>query len=143
MTVSAVIDGQEPLSAKVRAIVPQENALSRTRAVRFSPDFDPALAGAAAGAAVTVRVPVGAPRDVVTVHKDAIVQQGGAVVYAVKDGKAARTPVQLGESAGNRFVVKSGVKPGALVVVRGNERLADGQNVLATMADSPDTDPAD
>ena len=130
MQVSTLIEGHEPLSATVRAVVPQENTLSRTRAVRFSPEFDPTLVGAAAEAAVTVRVPVGAPRDVVTVHKDAIVQQGGAVVYVVDDGKAARTPVVLGESAGNRFIVERGLTPGMMVVIRGNERLRPGQPVM-------------
>jgi RND family efflux transporter MFP subunit len=129
MTVTALIEGREPLSATVRAIVPQENTLSRTRAVRFSPTFDPVMVGAAAEAVVTVRVPVGVPRDVVTVHKDAIVQQGGTVVYAVEDGKAVRKRVRLGESAGSRFVVEDGLAPGAMVVIRGNERLRPGQPV--------------
>lgn len=129
MTVTAFVDGEAALSARVRAIVPQENTLARTRAVRFSPDFDPTVVGAAAEAAVTVRVPVGVPRDVLTVHKDAIVQQGGVAVYAVEDGKAVRKPVRLGEPAGNRFVVEEGLADGALVVVRGNERLRPGQPV--------------
>jgi RND family efflux transporter MFP subunit len=129
MTVTALIEGREPLSATVRAIVPQENTLSRTRAVRFSPTFDPVMVGAAAEAVVTVRVPVGVPRDVVTVHKDAIVQQGGTVVYAVEDGKAVRKRVRLGESAGSRFVVEDGLAPGAMVVIRGNARLRPGQPV--------------
>ena len=129
MQVKATMDGQDGLTANVRAIVPQENTLSRTRAVRFSPSFDPTLVGAAAEAAVTVRVPIGQARDVVTVHKDAIVQQGGTVVYVVEDGKAARKAVRLGESAGSRFVVESGLEPGMLTVVRGNERLRPGQSV--------------
>lgn len=137
MTVTAFVEGEATLSAEVRAIVPQENTLARTRAVRFSPLFDPTLVGAAAEAAVTVRVPVGAPRDVVTVHKDAIVQQGGTAVYAVEDGKAIRKPVRLGEPAGNRFVVIDGLAPGALVVVRGNERLQSGQAVRFPGINSP------
>lgn len=129
MKVLLVMDGETELTAVVRAIIPQENTLSRTRAVRFSPSFDPAETSAAAEAAVTVRVPVGLPRDVVTVHKDAIVQQGGTVVYVVEDGKANRKHVTLGESAGNRFVVENGLTAGMVVVVRGNERLRPGQSV--------------
>ncbi len=129
MTVNALVDGDESLKAKVRAIIPQENTLSRTRAVRFSPEFDPALIDAAAEAAVTVRVPIGAPRDVMTVNKDAIVQQGGTAVFVVEDGKAVRKPVRLGESAGSRFVVEDGLTAGMLSVVRGNERLHSGQPV--------------
>ncbi len=129
MSMVVLMDGKEGLTAEVRAIIPQENTLSRTRAVRFIPTFNPAEVGAAAEAAVTVRIPVGKPRDVVTVHKDAVVQQGGTVVYAVEDGKAVRKWVTLGESAGNRFVVDEGLTAGMVVVVRGNERLRPGQSV--------------
>lgn len=138
MEVTILIDdSKEPLSAKVRAIIPQENPMSRTRAVRFSPAFDPTLVGAAAEAAVTVRVPVGKPRDVVTVHKDAIVQQGGTVVYVVEDGTAVPKRVELGESAGSRFVVASGLTSGMLAVVRGNERLRPGQPVRYPGMETP------
>ena len=129
MEIVAIMDGQKQLSAIVRAVIPQENTLSRTRAVRFSPSFDPTKVGAAAEAAVTVRIPVGVPREVVTVHKDAIVQQGGAVVFVVEEGKVVRKKVQLGESTGSRFVVKDGLTVGMVTVVRGNERLRPGLQV--------------
>lgn len=129
MNVAVVMDGETELTALVRAIIPQENTLSRTRAVRFSPSFDPEATSAAAEAAVTVRVPVGLPRDVVTVHKDAIVQQGGSAVFVVEDGKAVRKRVTLGESAGIRFVVEDGLTTGMVAIVRGNERLRPGQTV--------------
>jgi RND family efflux transporter MFP subunit len=129
LTVSVSLETEKNLSAVVRAVVPQENGMSRTRAVRFAPNFDPVAVGAAAEASVTVRVPLGLARDVITVHKDAVVQQGGAVVYVVEDGKAARKRVILGEPVGSRFVVKSGLEAGMMAVVRGNERLRPGQDV--------------
>jgi len=78
---------------------------------------------------VTVRIPVDAPRDVLTVHKDAVLQQGGTAVYVVEEGEAVRKPVFLGDSAGSRFIVKEGLEAGMLAVVRGNERLRPGQPV--------------
>ena len=129
LDVAVELDNREPQHAVVRAVIPEENAMSRTRAVRFTPKFDPSAVNAATGAAVTVRVPVGAARDVLTVHKDAVIEQGGYYVYIVEDGKAVRKRVQLGESAEGRFVVLDGLEAGMLAVVRGNERLRPGQPV--------------
>ena len=131
LAVTVELEGHPPQPAEVRAVIPQENAMSRTRAVRFTPKFDPSEVNAATGASVTVRVPVGAARDVLTVHKDAVIEQGGYYVYVVEEGKAVRKRVQLGESSEGRFVVLDGLEAGMLAVVRGNERLRPGQPVTA------------
>ncbi len=63
-------------------------------------------------------------------HKDAILQRGGGpVVYVIQDNQAHRRPVKLGQAFGSRFEVREGLRPGDLVVVRGNERLRPGQRV--------------
>ena len=75
-------------------------------------------------------IPVGEAREVVTVHKDAILNRpNGSVVFVVVDGQAMIRPVMLGESVGSRVAVSDGLAPGDLVVVRGNERLRPGQPV--------------
>jgi len=135
-----VLAGKE-YEATVRAVVPVDNALTRTRAVRFVPRFKTAMDGIAANESVTVAVPIGASRTVVSVHKDAIIHRGEAtIVYVVTDakavkppmvlGKAVPRPVQLGDAVDGRFVVLGGLKPGDVVVVRGNERLRPGQMVV-------------
>ena len=131
LSVTVEWEGIASQRAVVRAVIPQENAMSRTRAVRFTPQFDPRVVNAATGASATVRVPVGAARDVLTVHKDAVIEQGGYYVYVVDEGKALRKRVQLGESAGGRFIVLEGLEAGMLAVTRGNERLRPGQPVTA------------
>jgi multidrug efflux pump subunit AcrA (membrane-fusion protein) len=80
---------------------------------------------------------VGATREVVTVHKDAVtVSLQGRQVFVVDDeDKAQPRPVVLGTSVGNRFEVLDGLQPGELVVVRGNERLQPGQAVAYTAPD--------
>ena len=117
-------------SGIVRAIVPNENPLTRARPVRITPLFD-ASAPRAANQSATVAIPVGLAREVVTVHKDAIVRRGREpMVFVVDDdGKAQPRPVSLGEGIGSRFVVRRGLVPGELVVVRGNEQLRPGQAV--------------
>jgi len=120
-------------SAIVRAVVPEENALARTRTVRFAPRFGDRTAGTdtpAVNQSVLLDVPIGAPRTIVSVHKDAIIRrQGQTVVFAVVKGKAELRPVRIGVAIAARFEVLNGLSPGEKVVIRGNERLRPGQEV--------------
>lgn len=127
--------------AVVRAVVPVDSALTRTRAVRLVPRFKDGKSGIAVNESVTVAVPIGASRNVVSVHKDAVIHRGEAtIVFVVAGAKAAKPPmvlgkavprpVKLGDAVGGRFVVLGGLKPGDIVVVRGNERLRPGQMVI-------------
>ncbi len=116
--------------AAVRALVPREDPLTRTRTVRFVPSFGPTEKALATNQSVTVFVPVGEQRQVVSVHKDAVLIRGGRpVVYIVVDGVAQDRTIELGEATGSRFEVRSGLAPGDLVVTRGNEQLRTGQPV--------------
>lgn len=120
--------------AVVRAVVPDENPLARTRAVRLTPSFDmngaESIGRIAANQTVVLQVPIGAAREAVSIHKDAIVQRGGgAAAYIVENGKALLRRLRLGEAVGGRFEVLEGVNPGDMAVVRGNERLRPGQRV--------------
>lgn len=125
-----VVVAGERYKATVRAIVPEENPLTRTRAVRLTPDFGDRAATLAVAQSVTLEVPIGLSRDVVTVNKDGIIQRpNGAIVFLVRDQAAAPQPVQLGAAVGGRFEVLGGLQEGDLVVVRGNERLRPGQAV--------------
>ncbi len=119
------------LPAEVRAIVPDENPSTRTRTVRFvTVGEPPPEARRAANQSVVLYIPSDKPRTVVTVHKDAVLsRQGNTVVFIVLDGKALIRPVRLSDAVGQRFEVLAGLKPGDLVVVRGNERLRPGQAV--------------
>lgn len=124
-------DNQKTGFAAVRAIVPEENPLTRTRRVRFVPDLDTRKASYAVGQSAILQLPVDRPREVVTVHKDAIVKRAGAtLVFVIANGQAQIRPVAIGKEVGNRFEVLSGLKAGEAVVIRGNERLLPGQKVL-------------
>ena len=115
-------------SATVRGVGAEENATSRTRLIRFTPEFSGATKFGV-GESVDALLPLSVPRDIVTVHKDAVLKrQGMSLVYVVDSESAAQIrPVELGESVGARFEVLSGLEPGETVVVRGNERLRPGQ----------------
>jgi len=114
----------------VRAIVPEENPLTRTRAVRFIPEFNQTDRPLAADQSVTIHVPVGAPRVVLSVHKDAVIKQGDTAMVFVANGEVAEPrEITLGEAVGSRYEVLTGLEEGELVVVRGNERLRPGDKV--------------
>ena len=124
------LDDSTVLPAIVRAVVPEENPLTRTRTVRFTPRFDGAQDNLASNQSVTLQLPVGAARNAVTVHKDAVLNRSDETIVFIVSGEMAKVrSVKLGESIGGRFEVIAGLKPGDLVVVRGNERLRPGQKV--------------
>jgi RND family efflux transporter MFP subunit len=128
------LDNGTLFKATVRAIIPDENPLTRTRAVRFVPELGRDTAAGhgllANEQTVTIQVPVGARRQIVTVHKDAIIQRpDDVIVYIVSEGKAVPRTIILGEAVGARFEVLDGLSEGELVVVRGNERLRPGMPV--------------
>ena len=140
---SKYIDGLTPgdqLSAKlgsynfkiiIRSIIPEENHLSRTRAVRFIPQWPDDIRQLAVNQSVSVAIPVGKSRQVISVHKDAVLKiRGSDTVYIVENDVAIPRQVVLGEAIGSRFEVKEGLKEGDLVVIRGNERLRPNTAVI-------------
>jgi len=128
--VKVVLDDGSDHPARVRAVIPEENRQTRTRAVRFTAALDNSDGRLADGQTATVHIPLGKPRAVVSVHKDGVNRAGEQTsVYVVDGGVAKVRPVTLGEALGNRFEVLSGLVPGEQVVVRGNERLRPGDAV--------------
>lgn len=120
----------ERYTAELRAIVPEEDLRTRTRTVRFTPKFNARPAALAANQSATVHLPIGQGRNVLSVHKDALVSVGGKpTVYVVVDGRARARIVKIGEATGSRFEVLEGLQDGDQTVVRGNERLRDGRRV--------------
>lgn len=124
-----------PLDVTVRAILPTEFASTRTRPVRFSADLQALPQSVAVGQSITVSVPTDAPRDVLSVPKDALTQAAnGWSVFVDMEGTATPRTVQIGVAMGDRFEVLGGLQEGEFVVVRGNERLFPGQPIQATNA---------
>jgi RND family efflux transporter MFP subunit len=124
------LGGGKTYDATVRAIVPQEDMRTRTRIVRLTPNFSERPDTLAANQSVTVRVPIGSGRNILSVHKDALVPtRGQPTVFVVNDGRAQLRTILVGEAVGVRFEVLDGLAPGDIVVVRGNERLRDGSRV--------------
>jgi RND family efflux transporter MFP subunit len=125
------------MTLELRAVLPLENPSTRTRAVLFAaPDLS-TMGGAAVGQSLNVLIPVDEARDVLSVPKDALVQgAGGWTVFVAAEEQAQPRSVTLGAPLGDRYEVLSGLAPGDLVVVRGNERLRPGQLIAPEMLET-------
>ena len=129
----ALLETGETLEVSVRAILPVEETSTRTRSVRFAAPALSDVPNPALGQSVTVEIPVGAAREVLSVPKDALVQaRGGWSVFVADEGKAQPRTVQIGVALGNQYEVLKGLAAGDMVVVRGNERLRPGQDIAPT-----------
>ncbi|MBI1366128.1 MAG: efflux RND transporter periplasmic adaptor subunit [Alphaproteobacteria bacterium] len=120
-------NGVEKLEAPIRAIVPVGNQVSRTLEIRISlPETSWKI-----GAAVRVFIPETTPKPVVAGRRDALILRANKVsVFVVGDDmKARRVDVELGAAQGDLIELIGDVKPGDALVVRGGERLRDGQAV--------------
>jgi len=136
------INGNTKFSATVRAIIPDENPLARTRAVRLVPKFNGDTQPMVPNQSVVINVPssIGG-RQVVAVAKDAIVnQQSGNIVFVFQNGRVRPARVEIGEAFANKFEIRSGLRPGMKVVVRGNELLRPGQPVRVAGGPGPRAD---
>lgn len=128
--VSGVTEAGEALDLTVRVLLPIENTATRTRPVRFSSPLLTNMQTVAIGQSITVSIPISAPREVLSVPKDALVQaRGGWTVFVAEEGLAQPRPVQIGVALGDRFEVLNGLSEGDVVVTRGNERLRPGQAI--------------
>jgi RND family efflux transporter MFP subunit len=113
-------------TGRVRTIVPVGDDRSRLYELRI------AVSGVnwPVGDDVRVAVPAAAARQVVVIHRDALVlRRDGAVVYRVnEDNVAERVEIETGVASGDLIEV-SAIRPGDKVVTRGGERLRPGQKV--------------
>lgn len=126
--VAARLDDGTGFTASIRALVPDENPMTRTRTLRLTAQLPGG--GLAVGQGVTLELPAGGAREALTMHKDALVAGSGRpLVFVAAEGKAEEREVELGQALGNRFEVLSGLGEGEEVIIRGNERLQDGQAV--------------
>ena len=132
----AVANGAETLRARVRAVVPVGDDRSRMLEIRLElPET-----GWYIGSAVRVTLPSDRPRMATAVPRDALVLRADRVsVYVVgEDRTAKRVDVELGAAEGDYIEVIGEVEAGDDVVIRGGERLRDGQRVtLAATAVEP------
>lgn len=122
--------GNRELKGKIRAVVPKGDIATRTFPVRIRLRNEGSLKE---GMEARVRLPSGAKENVMLVNRDAVITQFGmTLVFITDNGKAKPVPVQVvGYDGFNAGVRSQGLKEGMKVVTKGNERLREGQPVVA------------
>ncbi|WP_100656745.1 efflux RND transporter periplasmic adaptor subunit [Alteromonas flava] len=111
----------------IRAIVPVGDEQSRLMEVRIALNAD----SYAIGSAVRVALPHSNAHEGLTVPRDALVlRKSGTFIFQVdEENQARRIPVETGVGQYNRIEVFGAVSDSLPVVVRGAERLREGQKV--------------
>ena len=113
--------------AAIRSLIAVGDLRSHMMELRLTPNTSSWMIGEA----VTVELPASARETTTTVARDAVVLRDRSnYVYVVNaESVAERVNVELGAGAGGRIAVSGALQPGDTVVVRGAERLRDGQKV--------------
>ncbi|MDF2178184.1 efflux RND transporter periplasmic adaptor subunit [Aliiglaciecola sp. CAU 1673] len=117
--------------ATVKAIIPAADMRSQSFELRVSLSAD-SLSQWTAGQLVTASLPIQDAKQVLTVHRDALIlrRDGTYVVVIDKENRARREKVQVGDGHLDRVGVSAqSLKAGDRVATRGAERLQDGQLV--------------
>jgi RND family efflux transporter MFP subunit len=119
--------GERRQPATIRGIVPVGDARSHMMELRIG--LQPGHWQI--GEAVTVELPDGTAHTALGVPRDALVLRDQEVwVYTLSDdGRAVKVPVTTGAGQGERIAVEGQLQAGDPVVVRGAERLREGQAV--------------
>ncbi|HDQ39747.1 MAG TPA: efflux RND transporter periplasmic adaptor subunit [Desulfonatronum sp.] len=131
LTLGQSVAGQafgRALQGRVAAIVPKGDVGTRTFPVKIRLVNEPGLME---GMEVRVFLPTGEHHQGLLVPRDAVVPGPmGQVVFVVRDNQAKMVPVNVaGFSHELAGIQAQGLEPGELVVVKGQERLRDGQPV--------------
>jgi len=125
--VKSTVAGREKKGTIV-AIIPRGDVLTRTFPVKIRIDNAASLLE---GMEARVRLPVGERLHALMVPRDAVLSMPGrTVVVAVVDSKAVIIPTQVVGYQGMKAGINAQrISEGMKVVVKGNERLSDGQPV--------------
>ena len=127
MSINASVNSDQ-ISGLVNAVVPRGDVATRTFPIKIRTPNTLALIE---GMSARVMLPVGKPRQTLVVPRDAVITVfGQTVVYTINDAKARMIPVDV---VGYQELIAGVQSPdlaeGTQVVVKGHERLRDGQNV--------------
>jgi len=87
------------------------------------------------GAYATVQLELERKHNALLVPVQALaIEKAGTSVFTIADGKAKKTPVQVGFNDGTNAEITRGIEPGQAVILVGKQTLNDGQAVNAVEA---------
>jgi HlyD family secretion protein len=127
--------GGDTLAARVRNVEPA--AFTKVsplgveeQRVNVVVDVEGPAAGLGDGFRVDARIVVWEGTDLLLVPSGALVRDPeGWTVYTVREGRARRVPLQVGERSGTAAEVRGGLREGDRVIVWPDDRIRDGVRV--------------
>ena len=120
-----VINDGHSIEAKVETIVPVGTTASRLFELRLKP-----LAPILPGTLVRVVIPTAAPREVLSVDRDALVIRKDEIsVFRVNQEMTEQVPVEVGVGSDQYVEIIGAIEAGDTLVTRGGERLRPGDKV--------------
>jgi membrane fusion protein, multidrug efflux system len=122
----------------VHAVIPYGNKDSRVFPLEVYVDnSDLKIKG---GMLARVNLQLGLRRSTLLVPKDSVITRGAKTyLFTVHDGTAKQVFVTTDLTQGDLIEVSGALEEGQMVVIRGNERIRDGQPVqVVPLAESPD-----
>lgn len=124
-----VHNSDQTIPATVQTIVPVGTTTSRLFELRLIPQM-PILSGTL----VRVSIPTALPREVVSVHRDALVLRKGSIsVFRINaQNISEQIRVEVGTGDGDYVELVGDIQPGDKIVIRGGERLRPGETVKIT-----------
>lgn len=121
--------GTAMLASQLRTVVPVGDSGSRQLELRVALQE----VNWPVGSAVEVAIPERQAHQGIAVPRDALVQRGEQTfVFRIAQGKAERLEVRTGAGLGDQVEVSGAIDDGDQLVIRGAERLRDGQEVAVT-----------
>jgi RND family efflux transporter MFP subunit len=126
-SVSATISNQT-VEATFLTIIPKGDIATRTFTAKFGLEQNPSFIE---GMQASVMLPTATSIDGLLVPRDAVINQFGQnVLFLAVEGAAKMVPVQvIGYQGMQVAVTGDGLEAGQQVVIKGNERIRDGQPV--------------
>ena len=124
-----VHNSNQTIPATVQTIVPVGTTTSRLFELRLIPQM-PILSGTL----VRVSIPTALPREVVSVHRDALVLRKGSIsVFRINDENISeQVRIEVGTGDGDYVEIVGDIQAGDKIVTRGGERLRPGETVNIT-----------
>ena len=121
-----IITDHHTIRAKVQTIVPVGTTASRLFELRLAPEqtLPP-------GSLVRVAVPIAKARQVMSIHRDALViRKNGISVFRVNgENITEQLPVEVGSGDNDYVEIIGSIQTGDRIIIRGGERLRAGQRV--------------